>query len=157
MASPDPRDPQYGAPFVPSADVQTITVSGAPTGGTYELAFNGSVTAPLAFNAGAGAIQSALRALTGDAGLLVTGTGPFAVTFSKVGYQGNITATVVALTGGTNPAVAVVHTAPGKPVLGSTSRAGSKTVLNMHALKSQRIVATDTDAHYAPNGAMYHE
>jgi hypothetical protein len=51
MASADPRDPQYGKVFVPTADVQTITVSGVPTGGTYKLTFNGQSTANLAYNA----------------------------------------------------------------------------------------------------------
>jgi hypothetical protein len=157
MASADPRDPQYGKVFVPTADVQTITVSGTPAGGTYKLTFNGQSTANLAYNANNTTIQTALRTLTGDAGLLVTGVGPFVVTFAAYGRQGDITATAVALTGGTSPTVTVVHTTKGTPALGSTSRAGSRTVLNMHALKSQRITATDVDAHYTANGAQYHE
>lgn len=159
MASPDPRDPVYGHPFVPVLDVQTITISGTPTGGTYKLTFNGTSTANLAYNADAAAVQTALRTLTGDTGLTVTGTGPLVVDFAAYGLQGSITATAVALTGGTAPAVAVVHTTPGTPELASTSRAasGGKTVLNMYALKSETVVTTDSDNHYTPNGAMYHE
>jgi hypothetical protein len=160
MASADPRDPQYGVPFVPTGDVQTITISGVPTGGTYKLTFAGTSTANLAYNANAAAVQAALRTLTGDAALTVTGTGPLVVHFAANGLQGDITATAVALTGGTAPAVAVVHTTHGTPVLGSTSRssgAGKKTVLNMYALKSESITTTDSDNHYTANGALYHE
>lgn len=158
MASADPRDPQYGKVFTPTADVQTITITGSPTGGTYTLSFGGQTTSALAFNANAAAIQAALQALStiGSGKVAVTGTGPFLATFSLYGLQGAITATG-SLTGGTSPAVAVVHTTKGTPTLGSTSRAGAKTVLNMHALKSQRITASDSDAHYTANGAMYHE
>lgn len=157
MASSDPRDPQYGAPFVPVADVQTLTISGVPTGGTYQLTYNGTSTSNLAYNASASTIQAALRTLTGDSGLVVGGTGPFTITAGSTGSRSAITATSVSLTGGTAPAAAVTRTTAGLPSLASTSRAGSRTVLDMNALKSVRITAADNDNHYTPNGNMYHE
>jgi hypothetical protein len=45
----------------------------------------------------------------------------------------------------------------GTPVQDNTSRAGSLTVLDMLALKTVRITATDTDNHYTPDGSPYHE
>lgn len=45
----------------------------------------------------------------------------------------------------------------GTPVQGSTSRAGSRTVLDMYSMKNVRITAADNDNHYTPNGDLYHE
>src|SRR5262249_33917430 len=43
---------------------QTVRVNGAPTGGTFTLTFSGQTTAPIAFNATAAQIASALAALS---------------------------------------------------------------------------------------------
>jgi len=101
--------------------VQTITVNGAPTGGSYTLSVGGYTTAPIAYNANAATIQSALQALgtgTGNpfggspaAGATVTGTGPFTVTFPVTGAAGPITADGSALTGGTSPSVTTAQAA----------------------------------------------
>ena len=116
--------PLQGAP-VPAAgtsEVQTVTVTGTPTGGTYTLTFDGQTTSGIAFNATASAVQSALVALsnveTGD----VTCTGgphpgtPIVVTFAGQ-YLGDdvpqMTASSASLTGGTTPAVNVTTTTPG--------------------------------------------
>jgi len=54
--------------------VQTITTTGgAAVAGTWTLSYGGSTTAPLAYNATLAQIQTAARALTGDAGLVVSG------------------------------------------------------------------------------------
>lgn len=45
-------------------DVQTVTVGGSPTGGTFTLTFGGQTTAGIAYNAAASAVQSALAALS---------------------------------------------------------------------------------------------
>lgn len=59
--------------------VETLTA----TGGTRTLTFNGQTTAPIAYNASASTIQTALNALSNvDSGdIVVTGTGPFTYTF----------------------------------------------------------------------------
>lgn len=107
-------------------EVQTETITGSPTGGTYTLTFDGQTTANIAYNANAAAIQAALIALSnvnpGD--VVVTGTGPYVITFggSKAGQNvPTITANSAGLTGGTSPSVGVAVTtsgAPGSNVIG---------------------------------------
>ncbi|HET6914972.1 MAG TPA: hypothetical protein VFH56_02670 [Acidimicrobiales bacterium] len=101
-------------------EVQSVTISGAPTGGTFTLTFNGQTTAGIAYNAAASAVQSALVALgnIGTGNVAVTGSagGPYTVTF-----QGTLAGTDVAqltansagLTGGTTPTVTVATTTQG--------------------------------------------
>ncbi|MET7713660.1 hypothetical protein [Streptomyces sp. NPDC005407] len=110
---------------VPAAgvdEVQTITVTGSPTGGDYTLTFSGQTTAAIDFDATAAAVQTALVALSnlapGDvlcAGGPHPGT-PITVTFGGA-YDGQdvpqMTADDSGLTGGTTPAVTVTTTTPG--------------------------------------------
>lgn len=60
-------------------EVQTITVNGAPTGGTFTLTFSGQTTAGIAFDAADSAVVSALEALSnigvGDVAVVRTGSG----------------------------------------------------------------------------------
>lgn len=62
-----------------TAGVQTVTVSGTPTGGTYTLSYNDgidtSTTTALAYNAGQAAVQAALQALPGLQQVTVVTTG----------------------------------------------------------------------------------
>ncbi|MHB8974460.1 MAG: RHS repeat-associated core domain-containing protein [Pirellulaceae bacterium] len=69
-------------------EVQTVTLSNA-TGGTFRLAFEGYVTAPLATNATAAQVESALETLNSVDNVTVTGTagGPWTVAFG--GTQSN--------------------------------------------------------------------
>lgn len=103
-------------------EVQTITITGSPTGGTFTLALDGQVTAPIAYNANAAAVQVALEALgTIGAGNVSATGGPLpgsGVTVTFVGdLAGQNIATLVAnsasLTGGTTPTVNVATTTPG--------------------------------------------
>lgn len=99
-------------------EVQTITITGSPTGGSYTLTYNGQTTSAIAYNATNSAIQTALLALsnldTGD--VVVTGTSPsFTVTFGGSKQKKNvaqITATA-SLTGGTTPNVTTATTTSG--------------------------------------------
>lgn len=106
-------------------EVQTITVTGTPTGGTFALEFEGEQTANIAFNANAAAVQAALEALPNlDAGDVAASGGalpgtPVVITFG--GDRGGQTVEILravnqALTGGTNPAVAVGQTTQGSEV-----------------------------------------
>lgn len=103
-------------------EVQTVTISGTPTGGTFTLTYAGQTTTAIAYNANAAAVQAALVALSniGANDVRVTGgPGPgtaFVVTFH--GALGNtdvalMTASAASLTGGTSPAVTPVQTTPG--------------------------------------------
>lgn len=66
-------------------EVQTVTNSNL-TSGTFRLAFDGQVTAPIAYNASASTVESALEALDAIDNVTVTGSsGSFTVTF--VGAQ----------------------------------------------------------------------
>lgn len=102
------------------AEVQTVTITGTPTGGTFTLTYNGQTTAGIAYNAASAAVQAALEALSNIApGDVTVGGGPgpgtpYTVTFT--GAAGNVTqltASGAALTGGASPAVAVTTTTPG--------------------------------------------
>lgn len=102
----------------PSNEIQSATITGSPTGGTFTLEFDGQVTGALAFDADAAAIQAALEALPniGADNVTVTGTDPFAIEF--VGdLAGFNLPTLVAddslLTGGTTPSVDITVTQPG--------------------------------------------
>jgi hypothetical protein len=107
-----------------AADVQTVSISGAPTGGTFALGFKGQITAPIAYNAAASAVQSALQALSTIGGGNVTCTGgplpgtAVTCTFAgsmATGLQPLLTQNSGGLTGGTTPSVTVAHTTPGLP------------------------------------------
>lgn len=56
-------------------EVQTVTLTGAPTGGTFTLSLSGQTTSALAYNATAAQVQTALAALStvGAGNVLVTG------------------------------------------------------------------------------------
>lgn len=161
MTSADPRDPVFGQPYVGTTDVQTVTVNGAPTGGTYTLSFNGQTTSALAFNAVAADIQAALVALStiGAGNVTVTGSGPFVVTFAGAlapGYQPDITADGSLLTGGTSPSVTVAHTVSGLPEE-QAAFSGTRTVLDMYRLVQRTISVSTSDNHYTADGDLYHE
>lgn len=107
-------------------EVQTATITGAPTGGTYTLTFWGFTTTPLAFNAAPATVQAALEALPNvDPGDITVGGTASALTFTFGGqYQAEevpqITATG-SFTGGTSPAITTGTTTQGV-------RTGAKTV-----------------------------
>lgn len=100
-----------------TAEVQTVTITGSPTGGTFTLTWNGQTTAPIAFNASAATVQAALEALSniapGDVSVAGSAGGPWTVTFNDRGNVAQMTASGAGLTGGTAPAVGVATTTPG--------------------------------------------
>lgn len=84
-----------------------LTISGAPTGGSYFLIVNGYNTAPIAYNANAAAVAAAINALSGMTGLgtvSATGTTPIAITFPTAVQ---LAANGALLTGGTSPSATV--------------------------------------------------
>lgn len=101
-------------------EVQTVTITGGPTGGTFTLTFSGQTTSAIAYNASASTVQTALAALStiGSGNVSVSGSngGPYTVTFT--GTLGNknvaaMTASGAGLTGGTSPSVSVATTTAG--------------------------------------------
>lgn len=122
-------------PYQPGTgnEVQTLTVTGTPTGGTFELEFGGLVTAPIAFGATAADVKAALEALTNvDAGA-VTATGgalpgaPVVVTFGGNWAGRNAPRLLLAanaLTGGSSPTASVAETTAAGAVAGATDGRG---------------------------------
>lgn len=107
-------------------EVQTISITGTPTGGTYSLVFGGQTAAAIPYNATAVAVQNALRALStiGPTGVNVTG-GPHPGTPIVVTFAGTLAATNVppitavgAFTGGTTPTITVAQTTAGSSPAG---------------------------------------
>lgn len=105
-------------------EVQSVAITGTPTGGTFALGFKGQITAPIAYNAAASAVQTALQALAaiGAGGVTCSG-GPLPGSAVACTFAGPLAATNVplitasggGLTGGTSPAVATSVTTPGAP------------------------------------------
>lgn len=88
-----------------TAEVQTLTISGSPTGGTFTVTLDGKTTAPIAYNATAAAVQSAINKLNGVNVTVSLSGAVYTVTFREpVGNANQFTATS-SLTGGSSPAV----------------------------------------------------
>lgn len=103
-----------------SNEVQTVTVTGTPGGGTFKLSYLGVETSALAYNETAANVQTALRALStiGAGNVTVTGVdgGPYTVTFIS-GLAGTDVALLVlstnSLTGGSSPSVTIAESTRG--------------------------------------------
>lgn len=114
------------------AQVQTLKITGSPTGGTFTLTVGGQTTSAIAYNATTAVVQAALALLTtvGAGNVLVTGTlisdaNGFDISWigTKFGTSQTLTSTPT-LTGGTTPLAPVTLKSAGsgwKPV-GHTSR-----------------------------------
>lgn len=95
-------------------EVQIVTITGAPTGGTFTLTFSGQTTGNIAYNAAASAVQTALEALSnitpGDVTVTGSAGGPYSCEFGGT-YAGvnvpQMTGDGTLLTGGTSPTVVV--------------------------------------------------
>lgn len=110
----DPFWPTHG-----TTEVQLITITGTPTGGTFTITMDGATTSALAYNASAATVQSALQALStiGSGNVLVTGSagGPYTLTFAGDLAEtdvNTVSVDITLLTGGT-PVVAVTVPTPG--------------------------------------------
>ncbi|WP_280413482.1 hypothetical protein [Nocardia asiatica] len=116
-ATTAPSQPACGA--VGSNEIQTVTITGSPTGGTFSLTYQGATTTPLAYNAAAAAVQAALEALStiGEDNVTVTGSagGPYTVEF--VGDLAELNLPLMTktanLTGGTSPNVTIAQSQAG--------------------------------------------
>jgi hypothetical protein len=108
----------------PVNEIQTITITGAPTGGTFTLWYAGIMIGPIAYNATAAIVRDAVNAVLGAG--TVTGAGgalpgtPVTLTFTgEAAGQAHVQMTTShSLTGGASPAVAVTRSTPGKPAGG---------------------------------------
>jgi hypothetical protein len=108
------------APYAaPSNEVQTLTVTGGPTGGTFTIAWAGQTTGPIAYNATAATVQTALEALSniapGDVTVTGNAGGPWTLHWAGAQLGNDVAAptTTSSLTGGSSPTVTVATTTAG--------------------------------------------
>lgn len=104
-------------------EVQTVSITGSPTGGTFTLTFGANTTAAIAYNATAAAVQTALQALAsiGSGNAVCTG-GPLPATAITVEFTGTLgfanQATMTfasSLTGGASPTPVITVGQNGQP------------------------------------------
>jgi hypothetical protein len=117
--------PLAGAPVAGTTEVQTLTIGGTPTGGTFTLALGGLQTAPITWSATNATllanIQAALDARFGtnqivaSLGTITAGIGTILLTFSGANYVRSAVATLTVTNSltGTSPTLAVAETTPG--------------------------------------------
>lgn len=92
--------------YVGSNEVQTWTITGTPTGGTFTPTVQGTASAPVAYNATAADLQAKLRTALGTDAATVSGSagGPYTVTFGGALAGVDVTTSFAhALTGGSSP------------------------------------------------------
>ncbi len=104
-----------------ASEVQSLAITGTPTGGTFTLTYDGKTTSALPYNATPAQVQAALEALSniGTGNVLCAG-GPLpgtaiSITFRQDLAQQNVPAitTTDSLTGGTTPASAITTSTAG--------------------------------------------
>ena len=130
-----------GAPTAGTDEVQTLTIGGTPTSGTFTLSFQGAVTAPITWSstnntlvANIDAALGALRTVGGAAnvttavGTMTAGIGTITITF--VAALGKLAVPTIEVVSndlvGTSPTVAVAETTPG---VTATNRGAAKGTL----------------------------
>lgn len=116
-----------------ATEVQTVTESGTPTGGTFTLGWPSmlggyDVTVPIAQAATAATVQTAVDAILGAGNSVVTGSagGPWTITYAGELATRDVSPPILitnSLTGGTTPSVAIATTTPGSAGTGTTYQA----------------------------------
>lgn len=119
------------------SEVQAITITGAPTGGTFTITFDGETTAAIAYNATAATVQAALEALSNvNPGDITVGgaAGAWTLTFGGRYAEQSVPQVTAAssLTGGADPAVTP-----------STTTAGVSGVLAGFLAKNEPLIRED--------------
>ncbi len=144
-----------------AADVQTLSVSGTPTGGYIGVAFGGQTTV-VPYDATASQVQSALQALsTIGSGNATCAGGPLpgtaiTITFAgtlSTGQQPVIQTYSGELTGGTSPTASVVHTTPGLPTNTIVLAPGIPLVWGVSGYGSNPFTANVTSAYVSCTAA----
>ncbi len=127
-----------GAPVAGTNEVQTLTIGGTPTGGTFRLSFEGIRTGAITWSATNATLLSNMNtamdaawgtsSVVATAGTIVAGIGTVVLTFgANRALQAVATITVAdnSLTG-TSPTLAVAETTPG---VSATHRGAAKGAL----------------------------
>ena len=100
-----------GSGLIPQLNNYSLTISGAPTGGSYRLSYGGQTTAAIGYDASAAAIDAALEGLSSIGTGNITVTGDLAKGFTIVinNLTSTLTVTSIALSGGISPTVTVAR------------------------------------------------
>lgn len=127
-----------GVPGAGTDEVQTITIGGTPTAGSFTLTFEGFTTAAIPWSATnatlVASIDAALEALpnvgTGNVttavGTMTAGIGTITVTFvAGLGKRAVSTMTATSSLTGTSPTLAVAETTPGVNAAGLGASKGT--------------------------------
>jgi hypothetical protein len=146
-----------GAPSAGTDEVQTLTIGGTPTSGTFKLKYDGHVTASITWSSTNNTLRdnvdAALEALpnvgTGNmttaVGTMTAGIGTLTLTFAgelaKLAVS-TITVDTDALVG-TSPTVAVAETTPGVTATGRG------------AAKGATLIDTTNGIHYINTGTAF--
>lgn len=143
-----------------TGEVQTVTITGTPTGGTFPLTLPGYGTINLVFNATLAAVTAAILAAW-DITVTVTGTAGSSYVITFPAGEGNVaqmTTSAANLTGGTTPTASVATTTPG--VTGVNTRViGRGTARNLRyfcvdlfdGAISERYIVTQGEAVWTGN------
>ena len=123
-------------------EVQRATITGVPTGGTFTLTYAGATTSAIAYNATAGAVQTALENLSNIApGDVVVSGGPGPATPYTITFGGTFAARDIAaitatgsFTGGTTPTIAMSTTTPGVSPLPSAMTSAVSTSVALRTM-----------------------
>lgn len=116
-----------GAPAAGTNEVQTLTIGGTPTGGTFTLTFQGYTTGAITWSATNATLLASINAaldllpnvltagIVATAGTLTAGIGTVVLTFSGGNVAKRAVATMTASSSltGTSPTLAIVETTPG--------------------------------------------
>lgn len=135
-------------------EIQTVTITGSPTGGNFKLTFN-TQTADIPYNANAATVQAALEALAsvevGDvavAGGPGPGT-PYTVTFKGQYTETNVTQMTAShtFTGGSSPAIAVTTTTGGAAPTTNAEKAVAVAVVDSLGEPVSSVIRNEVDAY----------
>ena len=144
-----------GAPNNGTDEVQTLTIGGTPSGGTFKLAFDGFTTGPITWSSTNNTLRdnvdAALEALpnigtggvTTAVGTMTAGVGTLTITFAgNLANKAVPTITVAnnSMTG-TSPTVAVAETTPG---VDATARGAKKGALLVDTTNAKLYINTGT-------------
>lgn len=128
-----------GAPTAGTNEVQTLTIGGTPTGGTFKLALDGWATAAITWSATNSTllanintaldalVNGAASAIVATAGTLTAGIGTVVLTFSGPPLSKRAVNTMTVFDNsltGTSPTLAIAETTPGVNATGRGAGVG---------------------------------
>lgn len=144
-----------GAPVAGTNEVQTLTIGGTPTAGTFQLVFDGFTTAAITWSATNATLlaninaaldllpNGAASAIVATAGTLTAGIGTILLTFSgaPLAKRAVPLMTYVNSLTGSSPTLAIVETTPGVDV---TARGAAAAALLVDTTNKKLYINTGT-------------